>query len=148
METRTGQCYCGTVKYEIQGDFGFIVHCHCRNCRRVTGCAFYTAAFMREENFSITAGQEEIREYLPTGNSPFARTFCGKCGGRLFVKLPMPGLMNIALTTLDQEPDQDAGIHINLESKAPWYTVDAARPQHASFPPDMQELIQNLMHER
>ncbi len=148
MKNRTGQCYCGTVKYEIQGDFGFIVHCHCRNCRRVTGSVAYTAAFMREENFSITAGQEEIREYFPTGSGPFARTFCGKCGGRLSVKLPIPGIINIALTTLDQEPDEDVGVHINLESKAPWQTVGDARPQYESFPPDMQELFQNLMHEK
>jgi hypothetical protein len=54
----------------------------------------------------------------------------------------------IAATALDQEPDQDVGIHINLESKAPWETVDSARPQHESFPPDMQELLQKLMHEK
>jgi hypothetical protein len=70
MKNRTGQCYCGTVKYEIQGDFGFI------------------------------------------------------------------------------EPDEDVGVHINLESKAPWQTAGDARPQHESFPPDMQELFQKLMHEK
>jgi hypothetical protein len=28
-------------------------------------------------------------------------------------------LMNIAINTPDDEPDEDAGIHINIESKAP-----------------------------
>ena len=68
--------------------------------------------------------------------------------GRLSVKLPIPGIINIALTTLDQEPDEDVGVHINLESKAPWQTVGDARPQYESFPPDMQELFQKLLHEK
>lgn len=145
---RTGQCYCGTVKYQIEGDLGYIVHCHCRNCRRVTGAAFYSAAFLPEANFSITAGQDEVREYQSPEVSGLARCFCGKCGGRLFVRLPIPGLLNIAITTLDEEPSQDTGVHINVASKAPWDTVADTFPQHAEFPPDMGERLRDLLHNK
>lgn len=148
MTTRTGQCYCGTVKYQVKGDLDYIVHCHCRNCRRVTGAAFYSAAFIREESFAITEGKDNIREYTPEGSGPFARCFCGTCGGRLFVRLPMPGLVNIAVTTLDEEPSQDTGIHINVASKAPWDMVAESLPQHADFPPDMAEQLQALLHDK
>lgn len=79
MSTRTGQFYCGTLRYEIMGDFAFIVNCHCRTLRRVSG----TEACTREENFSISACQEEIREYFPKVTGPSARMFRIKCNGRL-----------------------------------------------------------------
>ena len=143
---QTGQCYCGTVKYQIEGDIGPIVHCHCRNCRRVSGATFYTAGFLPEANFSITAGQDEVGAYHSTEMDNLARCFCGKCGGRLFVRLPIPGLINIAMTTLDEEPTEDKGVHINVDSKAPWDTVAESLPQFDEFPDGFFEELQALVH--
>jgi len=144
---QTGQCYCGTVKYQIEGDIGYIVHCHCRNCRRVSGATFYSAGFLPEANFSITAGQDAVREYHSPKMDRLARCFCGKCGGRVFIRLPIPGLLNIAMTTLDQEPTEDKGVHINVDSKAPWDTVAETLPQFSEFPPGFFEKLQALVHE-
>ena len=127
---QTGQCYCGTVK-----------------CRRVSGATVYTAGFLPEANFSITAGQDAVREYHSPQMDGLARCFCGKCGGRVFIRLPIPGLLNIAMTTLDQEPTEDKGVHINVDSKAPWDTVAETLPQFSEFPPGFFEKLQALVHE-
>ena len=58
----------------------------------------------------------------------------------------MPGLINIAINTLDQEPQQDIGVHINVESKAPWDQIPEGREQHEAFPPNMLSQLQALMH--
>ncbi|WP_438269521.1 GFA family protein [Neptunomonas phycophila] len=36
----TGSCLCGNVSYEISGEVGDIVHCHCVTCRKAHGAAF------------------------------------------------------------------------------------------------------------
>ena len=142
----TGKCYCRAVTYEIEGDIDYIVHCHCRNCRRASGAAFYSAGFLPESSFAITSGQPNIREFNFPENPSGARCFCATCGGRLYIRLPMPGLINIAINPLDQEPQQDIGVHINVESKAPWDEIPEGREQHEAFPPNMLSQLQALMH--
>ena len=142
----TGKCYCGAVTYEIEGDIDYIVHCHCRSCRRACGAAFYSAGFLPASRFSVTSGETQIREFNFPENPSGARCFCGTCGGRLYIRLPVPGLINVAINTLDQEPQEDVGVHINVESKAPWDEISQGREQHAAFPPDMLTQLQALMH--
>ena len=142
----TGKCYCGAVTYQIEGAIDYIVHCHCRNCRRASGAAFYSAGFLAASQFSITSGEASVREFNFPENPDGARCFCGTCGGRLYIRLPMPGLINIAINTLDQEPDEDIGVHINVESKAPWDEIPEGRDQHNALPPDMLTHLRALMH--
>ncbi len=68
------------------------------------------------------------------------------CGGRLSVYIDKDTLMNVAINTLDDEPNEDSGVHINVESKAPWYSIPASVEQHAQFPPDMSEQIKKILH--
>ncbi len=30
----TGSCLCGTVRFQVRGELGTIVHCHCVDCRK------------------------------------------------------------------------------------------------------------------
>ena len=64
----------------------------------------------------------------------------------MYIRLPMPGLINIAINTLDQEPPTDIGVHINVESKAPWDEIPEGRDQHNALPPDMLTRLRALMH--
>ena len=142
----TGKCYCGAVTYEIEGDIDYIVHCHCRSCRRACGAAFYSAGFLRASQLSVTSGETQIREFTIPENPSGARCGCGTCGGRLYIRLPVPGLINVAINTLDQEPHEDVGVHINVESKAPWDEIPEGREQYTTIPPDMLTQLQALMH--
>ena len=36
----TGSCLCGGLRYEIRGEIGDIVQCHCQRCRKANGTAF------------------------------------------------------------------------------------------------------------
>ena len=142
----TGKCYCGAVTSEIDGDIDYIVHCHCRSCRRACGAAFYSAGFLLASRFSVSSGETQIREFNFPENPSGARCFCGTCGGRLYIRLPVPGLINVAINTLDQEPHEDVGVHINVESKAPWDEIPEGREQYTTIPPDMLIQLQALMH--
>jgi len=128
---RTGGCYCGAVRYEVQGRLGPAVNCHCRFCRRVHGAAFATVALVRSDEIRIEGAA--LREY-PSGEG--SRFFCGECGGRLFNRPASdPGLTMLAIATLDEEPAESPVMHVNVESKAPWYTIRDELPQYPGLPP-------------
>lgn len=130
---KTGGCHCGEIRFELSQQLATIVNCHCRNCRRANGGAFTTIAPVETVNFRLTAGHESLREFQ-TGTG--SRFFCGQCGGRLFTRPDLlPGLTNLLVATLDEEPTDPPTIHMNVESKAPWYEILDDRPQFQGLPP-------------
>ena len=35
-----GSCLCGEIRYEIHGEIGEIIQCHCQRCRKANGNNF------------------------------------------------------------------------------------------------------------
>jgi len=57
------------------------------------------------------------------------------CGGRLFSRpADAPEYANVLVSTLDEEPATAPSVHLNCESKAPWYKIRDEAPQFASIP--------------
>jgi hypothetical protein len=129
----SGRCYCGAVRYALDGELGPLVNCHCRDCRRASGAAFATSALVRHSDLRVTAGEEHVRELASAGG---ARCFCARCGGRLWNRAAsLPDFLVLLVATLDREPETAPILHVNVESKAPWYEILDAAPQHVSLPP-------------
>ncbi len=130
--TQSGGCYCGLIRYEVTGELGVVANCHCRNCRRAHGAAFSTVTLVSGANFRITAGEDAVREYQTGTGSRFS---CERCGGRLFNRAEsMPGFTTLSIATLDREPSEAPQMHINVESKAPWYEILDGLPQFDGLP--------------
>ena len=49
------------------------------------------------------------------------------------------GLISLVVASLDEEPVRGPIMHINLESKAPWYEVTDGLPQHQTLPPGVKQ---------
>jgi hypothetical protein len=74
-----------------------------------------------------------VREYR---NPEGTRHFCGRCGGRLFNRpSSTERLLLLVVATLDAEPHTKPIMHVNVESKAPWYDILDGSPQYPSLPP-------------
>ncbi len=77
---RHGACLCAAVTYRVDGTLRDIVHCHCENCRRVTG-NFCAATSCRTAELVISDHDDHLRWY----DLGYARYgFCGVCGSTLF----------------------------------------------------------------
>ncbi|MCV9897564.1 UNVERIFIED_CONTAM: GFA family protein, partial [Cronobacter sakazakii] len=46
-----GSCLCQGIRYEIKGDIGDIIQCHCQRCRKSNGTAFATNAPINSADF-------------------------------------------------------------------------------------------------
>ena len=78
----------------------------------------------------MVAGEELILRYR---SSPgVERTFCSRCGSTLqFISEKSPGIVDVALGVLDDDPGIRVAHHIFVASKAPWFEITDGLPQHA-----------------
>ena len=138
---QTGHCLCGAVRYELTGELGPSFNCHCQYCRRGHGAAFVTVAWVPAGALCITAGEGAIREFRTEGVG--SRFFCERCGTRLWNRAQStPAYLSLVVASLDLEPARGPLMHINVESKAGWYEIRDALPQHAALPPGAREALE------
>ena len=125
-----GSCLCGSVRYEVHGKFPRIVHCHCRMCRKAHGAAFGSYGEIRAESFKLVSGEADIASY--ESSAGVRRTFCRTCGATLqFITAKRPGMVDLAVGTLDDDPGVKPALHIFVGSKAPWFDISDGLPQRS-----------------
>jgi hypothetical protein len=74
----SGSCLCGGVRYEIDGEIGPVLNCHCSMCRKMTGAAFRSRVAIPSENFRWLTGEGLPARYVSSPGT--IRTFCRVCG--------------------------------------------------------------------
>jgi len=85
--TLTGGCYCGDVRYEVDGEPTMRAQCHCRECQYITGGGPNYFMMVPEESLRFTAGEPASYTRDDIAN-PVTRLFCPRCGTHLATKLP------------------------------------------------------------
>src|SRR5580698_8287849 len=95
---RTGQCFCGAVKFVVSGPPINVRACHCRDCQRLTGSAFFVRALFLKEHVEITGEVTAI-----ASSNDLTRRFCPRCGSQIFAeRKSRPDAIAIALGSFDQ----------------------------------------------
>lgn len=128
-----GSCLCDGIHYEIDGDLGPTMICHCGKCRKSNGSAFAVNAVVNVSEFHIVKGQELVAEFESTPG--VFRTFCKQCGSPLFSRRPsMPDVYRLRIGTLDTPVDVKPAAHIFVSSKAGWDCINDDIPQYDERP--------------
>ena len=99
----TGGCYCGEIRYEINGALRVTAQCHCRECQYITGGNPAFFAVFSKDDFQYTAGKIATfkRSDLVT---PVVRHFCLNCGTAIGNKSwTNPNLMIVKIGTFDDQ---------------------------------------------
>ena len=128
----SGSCLCGSVKYEIAGEFQVVGNCHCSLCRKAHGAAFATWGIIDPRQFRWTAGEDFVQAYESSPGR--TRCFCRRCGASL-ASAHDGAVGEVALGTVDGDPGLRPSEHIFVGSKAVWHEITDALPQHAEWPP-------------
>ena len=137
-----GRCLCESVRYEVVGELPPLVNCHCQFCRRAHGAAFVTVAWVPRSAFRFISGEELFHSYEAKGGF---RGFCSCCGTRLFNGLTSgDGFITLIISTLDEDLPTTPVMHINVESKAQWYSIDDDLPQYQTRPADVTATLKSL----
>ena len=129
-----GSCLCGAIRYEVDGELGDIVCCHCSMCRKAQGTAFATNAPVESDRFRVVAGAQALRGYESSPGK--RRYFCSICGSPIFSRRDArPDVLRLRIGTLDSRIAARPTAHICAASKAEWYDILDTLPQHAELEP-------------
>lgn len=129
----SGSCLCGGIRYEIHGEIGEMVQCHCRRCRKANGAAYAVNAPIRKADFKIVQGEALLKKFQSTETTQ--RCFCGSCGSPIIsIKTETPDFYRLRIGTLDTPLAQKPAMHIFAGSKAEWDEICDSLPQYAERP--------------
>jgi hypothetical protein len=134
-EKYSGSCLCGSVKYEISGEFRFFYHCHCGRCRKATGTGHASNVILSPESAEWLEGEDLIGSHKVPDAERFRTVFCKNCGGPLPRVAPDLSIAVIPAGTLDSNPEINPDGHIFGDSKAAWSCDVRELPTWAGYPP-------------
>lgn len=128
-----GSCLCNSIQYEIHGELGQAMMCHCSKCRKANGSAFAVNAAVKADEFKIISGQEFVTEFESTPG--VFRSFCKTCGSPLVSRRPsQPDVLRLRIGTLDTPVKVKPVAHIFVGSKALWDEIHDDIPQFNERP--------------
>lgn len=123
-----GSCLCGAIAYEISGELGPIICCHCVRCRKANGSAFASVSPVPSVNFHWLKGEDLLHSFSVEGVHRF---FCRQCASPLMSRRDaFPGVVRVRIGSLDTPIAGPVAAHIFTDFKAEWYEILDGQPQY------------------
>jgi hypothetical protein len=132
MTVHSGSCLCGTVNFEIAGDFDSFYLCHCQHCQKDTGSAHAANLFSQSAKLTWLAGEDAVTSYTHPGTR-HNKSFCKLCGSAL-PNTQIKGLLVVPAGCLDTQISMLPTAHIFTSSKAAWDGEFGELPRFAGLP--------------
>ncbi|KAI0466545.1 Mss4-like protein [Xylaria cf. heliscus] len=79
-----GGCFCGKVRYSVEGEPQAKVLCHCHDCRKITGSTYSTNIIVAGPNFKLVSGTPKSIGKKADSGREIVSHFCGDCGSTLW----------------------------------------------------------------
>lgn len=126
-----GGCYCGKVRYSIEGDPVYVALCNCTDCRKHSGAPVMSWSAFKQPQVTIT-GESAIFH----SSEHAKRQFCSACGTSLFYvnEVVLPGLIDIQTGTLDDPEALPPMIQIQTADRLSWMTGIGELPSFERYP--------------
>ncbi|WP_083251100.1 GFA family protein [Acidihalobacter yilgarnensis] len=129
MNSYSGSCFCGEVRYKINSEILNAVNCHCAFCRSHSGAAFSTYAVFPQASLEITKGEDKLTCFQADEGRKY---FCGVCGTPVFnLNNRYPGVCIMYFGTLENAKTISPAINAWCESKLGWVDALSSLPSTA-----------------
>ena len=132
----SGSCGCGAIQFTIDGPPGVMGSCHCSRCRKFGAS---TIVFVKRGQFTLRAGQAEIRTLTPKPPYRYARSFCGQCGTALGEPMSDADTFPINAQCLDDDPGLQVAFHEFVADRPAWMPAPTDAPVHDKHPSQTKE---------
>ena len=97
----SGGCYCGSLRYEANGDVEASIQCHCRECQYITGGNPNVIMIMPLSGFKFVKGIPKTFKRKDIEKA-VTRLFCENCGTGIGTKNPnRPNSIILKVGTFD-----------------------------------------------
>jgi hypothetical protein len=131
----TGGCYCGALRFEVEGPIRMRGLCLCRTCQKVSGGGGNYFIGLDADSFGYTQGAPR-RHRRPNADDAPTREFCGDCGVHIAARSPRaPGGVIVKVGALDdpavfEGPD----FVVWTEEKQSFHALPGGVPAFAGMP--------------
>ena len=124
-----GRCYCGALRYAIDGDPMFQGQCHCRECQYISGGHPNVVMGIPDAAFRYSKGTPKKFQRKDL-ERPVTREFCGECGTHILARAQgLPGAVILKVGTLDDPKLYDGPqMVIYTIDKQPFHHVPTGVP--------------------
>jgi hypothetical protein len=130
--THAGNCFCGTVEFNVTGSPEVMGYCHCSSCREWAAAPVNAFTLWRRSKVQITKGADKVGRYRKT--PLIERQWCTVCGGHLLtdiLKLELVDVYAALLPTLAFIPS----VHVHYqETVLPMWD---GLPKQRDFPTEL-----------
>ena len=116
----TGECFCGTVSYRLDGRLRDARSCHCSRCRKAFSAQASAYALVNPKDFQWVTGENQLTRYV--SQQGFGLQFCGTCGSTL-CGIYDGEIHGLTLGCVNGNPQVEIGMHIFVGSKANWEVI-------------------------
>ena len=124
----TGGCYCGSVRYEIQGEILNQGVCHCVDCQKLTGGTSWPFLFILSESLKYQGNVNSFERTAFSGKK-VTLEFCPKCGTTLFGRPEFwEGCSTVSASTLDNPKHFYPLKHVWTEEAPKWQAFKEGIP--------------------
>lgn len=123
-----GGCYCGAVRYHVEGPAQFKAQCHCRECQYISGGGPNYFVMLAENGFRYTSGEPASFARTDLENT-VTREFCATCGTHIVTRLATRPVVVVKVGTLD-DPAKFGGpiMAIHTLDKQPFHVIPEGIP--------------------
>ena len=128
----TGECFCGAIKYKINGKLRDARSCHCPDCRKAFSSQASAYALVNPEEFSWISGKVSLTSYESRKGEGLL--FCKICGSTLCGTFNGV-IQGVTLGCVNGEPEIEIGMHIYVASKANWEIIPDGVIKYQEGPP-------------
>ena len=101
-----GGCFCGAVRFTLQGKPEAMAYCHCNSCRHWSAGPVSAFTLWRPDALQLTAGADKIAVF--DGNPGTEderllskRQWCSVCGGHIYTEHPAMGLIDVPTAVIE-----------------------------------------------
>jgi hypothetical protein len=116
-----GGCFCGFVRYRVDGAIFNETNCHCAVCRRASGAPFVAWFSVPSTGFRLMSGEPTVFRSSDHGT----RAFCPRCGTALtFQSSRCPDELDVTICSLDDPEGAPPKDHTRVSSKLSWVRLD------------------------
>tara|TARA_R110001583_G_scaffold10417_7_gene47899 strand:- start:12471 stop:12905 length:435 start_codon:yes stop_codon:yes gene_type:complete len=116
----TGECFCGSIRYQINGNLRNARSCHCSRCRKAFSAQASAYAMVNPDEFSWISGENLLTSYV--SKKGMGLQFCSVCGTTI-CGIYKGTIHGITLGSVNGDPEVEIGIHIYVGSKATWEII-------------------------
>ena len=130
----SGGCYCGSLRYEANGDVEASIQCHCRECQYITGGNPNVIMIMPLSGFEFVKGIPKTFKRKDIEKA-VTRLFCENCGTGIGTKNPnRPNSIILKVGTFDDPSIFKAQAAIFTKDKQEYHHIEEGLPAFEKRP--------------